>query len=324
MNQDKLLLSQGDPDGGANEESFHQMKNVGQMQMPEVQKFVYTGEIKRHLTQSKDEFQQESEAYTDECYPSTIQSVGNCCGFLRTWLPCICCWTDYPWQVVKQSQQALMQRFGRYVKTLDPGLHYVNPCSEKLIRVDLKIEIIDLVKQVILTKDNITILIDASVYYRIINPRRAVYKIANLPLAVSQLTFSTLRCVCGIHTLQEILEKRKELTHAIHQYIEEHVEEWGIVIENVFMKDIVLNKDLQDALSTAAKERRLAESKVISAKADVESAKMMREAAEALNTKAAMQIRYYETIQNIVSTQNPKTVFLPLETKFTQDPLKKK
>lgn len=320
MNQDKLLISKGDEDNSGPEQ--FETRHVPPP-MPQAN-FVYTGEIRRHLTQTRDEFQLESDNYVEDCYTSTIQSCGNTCGFFRTWLPCICCCTEYPWQVVKQSQQALMQRFGRYVKTLDPGLHYVNPCSEKLIRVDLKIEIIDLVKQVILTRDNITILIDASVYYRIINPRRAVYKISNLPLAVSQLTFSTLRTVCGIHTLQEILEKRKEITHAIHQYIEEHVEEWGIIIENVFMKDIVLNKDLQDALSTAAKERRLAESKVISAKADVESAKMMREAAEALNSKAAMQIRYYETIQNIVNTPNAKTVFLPLETKFNQETARKK
>ena len=306
-NQDKLLYSKGDEPNL----SMDMQKSAAP------QEFIYTGEIKRRVTaNTKDEFDVESDNTTYGCYQNTIQSCGDCCGFFRTWLPCVCCCTDYPWQVVQQSQQALMQRFGKYVRTLDPGLHYVNPCTEKLMRVDLKIEIIDLVKQVILTKDNITILIDASVYYRIINPRKATYRISNLGMAVSQLTFSTLRCVCGIHTLQEILEKRKEITHAIHQYIEEHVEEWGIVIENVFMKDIVLNKDLQDALSTAAKERRLAESKVISAKADVESAKMMREAAEALNTKSAMQIRYYETIQNIVATPNAKTIFLPLETRF--------
>ena len=318
-NQDKLLLNHGD-NAPHNESSMDLKKN-----RDNEAEFIYTGEIKRHLTQNqKDEFDEESQNTDYGCYQKTIQSCGDCCGFFRTWLPCVCCCTEYPWQVVKQSQQALMQRFGKYVRTLDPGLHYVNPCTEKLLRVDLKIEIIDLVKQSILTKDNITILIDASVYYRIINPRKATYRISNLNMAVSQLTFSTLRCVCGIHSLQDILEKRKEITHAIHQYIEEHVEEWGIVIENVFMKDIVLNKDLQDALSTAAKERRLAESKVISAKADVESAKMMREAAEALNTKSAMQIRYYETIQNIVNTPNAKTIFLPLDTKFNQDAARKK
>lgn len=282
--------------------------------------FQYSGEIHRNIQNLKDEYDVESDnTKTYGCYQDCIQRVGDCCGFLRTWLPCICCWTEYPWQVVKQSEQALMQRFGKYVRTLEPGLHYVNPCTEKLKRVDLKIDIIDLIKQVILTKDNITIMIDASVYFKIVNPRKATYRISNLSLAVSQLTFSTLRCVCGIHTLQEILEKRKEITHAIHQYMEENVEDWGIVIENVFMKDIVLHKDLQEALSTAAKERRLAESKVISAKADVESAKMMREAAEALNSKSAMQIRYYETIQNIVTTNNAKTIFLPLDTKFNLD-----
>jgi regulator of protease activity HflC (stomatin/prohibitin superfamily) len=316
--QDKLLFNKGDE---ANQSVDNDHMNINQPELP----FVYTGEIRRHLSQNqKDEFDKESDNTSYGCYQKTIQCCGDCCGFFRTWLPCICCCTEYPWQVVKQSQQALMQRFGKYVRTLDPGLHYVNPCTEKLWRVDLKIEIIDLVKQVILTRDNITIMIDASVYYRIINPRKATYRISNLGMAVSQLTFSTLRCVCGIHTLQEILEKRKEITHAIHQYIEEHVEEWGIVIENVFMKDIVLNKDLQDALSSAAKERRLAESKVISAKADVESAKMMREAAEALNSKSAMQIRYYETIQNMVSTNNAKTIFLPLETKFNAEAARKK
>ncbi len=316
-NQDKLLLSHGD---ALPNESFNQKKEF----QPQTAAFLYSGEIKRNVIKNlRDEFDEESDNTSYGCYENSIQGVGDCFGFLRTWMPCICCCSEYPWQVVKQSQQALMQRFGKYMKTLDPGLHYVNPCTEKILRIDLKIEIIDLVKQVILTKDNITILIDASVYYRIVNPRKATYRISNLSMAVSQLTFSTLRCVCGIHTLQEILEKRKEITHAIHQYIEEHVEEWGIVIENVFMKDIVLNKDLQDALSTAAKERRLAESKVISAKADVESAKMMREAAEALNTKSAMQIRYYETIQNIVSTPNAKTIFLPLDTSFNSERGKK-
>ena len=115
--------------------------------------FQYSGEIvRKEKLEEKDEYDQEAEVqqtHSYGCYQDCINTVGNCCGFFRTWAPCICCFcAEYPWQVVKQSQQALLQKFGKYVRTLEPGLHYVNPCTEKIFRVDLKIEIIDLVKQV--------------------------------------------------------------------------------------------------------------------------------------------------------------------------------
>lgn len=245
------------------------------------------------------------------CYQDTMQCCGTGCGFLRTWAPCVCCFVDYPYQEIEQSYEGLMERFGKYVKTVKPGLQYMNPCTEAILKIDMKTQIIDLSKQSILTKDNISITLDASVYYKIVDSKRAQYRVKNVQEAVQYLTFSTLRNTCGQHVLQDLLEKRLEVTASIQRNLEEHVEEWGVKIEQIFIKDILLSPEMQFSLSSAAKERRIAESKIISAKADVESAKLMKEAADILDNKAAMQIRYLETLQQITKSQNSRLIFLP-------------
>ena len=260
----------------------------------------------------------------DGCYQNTMQSCGTCCGFMRTWLPCVFCCVNYPYQEVNQSFEGLLQRFGKYVTTVKPGLQYMNPCTEEIIKIDMKTMIIDLAKQVILTKDNISITIDASVYYKVVDSKKATYRVKNIREAVQFLTFSSLRNTCGQHVLQDLLEKRLEVTATIRRNVEEHVDEWGVKIDNIFIKDILLSPEMQFSLSSAAKERRIAESKIISAKADVEAAKLMKEAADILDNKAAMQIRYLETLAQITKSSNSRMIFLPqtekgdLEHKITQ------
>ncbi|KRX09906.1 hypothetical protein PPERSA_05298 [Pseudocohnilembus persalinus] len=246
------------------------------------------------------------------CYTSWMKCLGDCFGCLRTWIPCCCC-VDYPYQMVSQSSEGLFERFGRYIKTSKAGLHYVNPCTDSMQKVDMRIKVIDLQRQMMLTKDNVSINVDASVYYRIINPRYAIYRINDFQTAVTELTYSLLKNTCGQFILQDLLEKRAEIADDIEKQVEIHVKEWGIKIENIYMKDIQLNQDLQESLSSAAKERRLAEAKLISAKADVESAKLMREAADILDSRTAMQIRYLETIGMIGKAGNTKIIFLPNE-----------
>jgi len=247
----------------------------------------------------------------DGCYQKTMQCCGTGCGFFRTWLPCICCCVQYPYQEVEQAYEGLLQRFGKYVSTVKPGLQYMNPCTEEIVKVDMKTHIIDLAKQVILTKDNISITLDASVYFRVVDSKKATYRVKNVHDAVQFLTFSSLRNTCGQHVLQDLLEKRLEVTSTIRKNVEEHVDEWGVKIDNIFIKDILLSTDLQFSLSSAAKERRIAESKIISAKADVEAAKLMKEAADILDNKAAMQIRYLETLAQITKSSNSRLIFLP-------------
>lgn len=143
-----------------------------------------------------------------------------------------------------------------------------------------------------------------------INSRYAFYRVQNLQHALSEITYAILKNTCGQFIFQDILEKRQEIADDIENQVESYVGQWGTKVEEIFIKDIQLSKELQDSLSSAAKERRLAESKIISARADVESAKLMREAAEELNSKAAMQIRYLETLK-ATGKLDTKIIFIP-------------
>ena len=247
-------------------------------------------------------------------YHSILNSTGKCCGYGKIFCPCIFCCVENPYQQVDQSYEGLLERYGRYVSSIGPGLHYINPMTEKITKVDMKIQIIDLNRQVVITKDNITLMIDASVNYRVLDAKKAEYKLRSRDNVVTFLTYATLRNVCGHYILQDLLEKRQEVTQTIQEMVEEHVDEWGLRVEQIFIKDIILNPELQESLSAAAKERRLAEGKIISAKADVESAKLMRESADLLNSKAAMQIRFLETMGQLSKTPNTKIIFIPNKT----------
>ncbi|KAL4446010.1 hypothetical protein ABPG74_011002 [Tetrahymena malaccensis] len=244
-------------------------------------------------------------------YAKCQKYFGDCCGCLRTWIPCVfCCCVEYPYMQVRQFSSGLITRFGKYVRQTKPGLIYVNPCTDKLIQVDMRLQVIDLDKQSILTKDNVVVTIDATVYFRVKDPKLAIFRIENYQLAIEQLTYSCLKNTCGQYVLQDLFDKREEISSDLRIEVDKYTDEWGIDVENILIKDIALSQDLQQSLSSAARERRLASSKLIQAQADVESAKLMKEASNELNSKAAMQIRYLETIK-MISQQGARVIFLP-------------
>ncbi|CAK91706.1 unnamed protein product (macronuclear) [Paramecium tetraurelia] len=247
-------------------------------------------------------------------YAKCQYCLGECFGCLRTWIPCIFCMcVNYPYQEVEQGTEGLFKRFGRHIKVVRPGLHYVNPCTDTLEQLDLRITVIDLDRQSVMTKDNVTISIDASVYYRIKTSRFAVYRVENYDQAVRQITYAVLKNTVGSFVLQDLLEKRQEVADQIEDQVDEYVKDWGVLIDNIYMKDIQLSPDLQQALGSAATEQRLAQGKLISAKADVESAKLMRQASEFLDSKTAMQVRYLETLQQLAGSNGTKVCFVPDE-----------
>lgn len=170
----------------------------------------------------------------------------------------------------------------------------------------------DLERQLILTKDNITVNIDTCVYYRIIDPMVAYYTLSSIQASVAEITYATLRTFTGENTLQDLLEKRQEIADKIEDYVYEKVNKWGIYVEQIFIKDMSLNAELQKSLSMVSKTERLSKAKIISAAADVESAKLMHQAADILNTKAAMQIRYLEVLQMVAGGSGSKIMFMPL------------
>jgi erythrocyte band 7 integral membrane protein len=162
-----------------------------------------------------------------------------------------------------------------------------------------------------MTKDNVTIHLTSVIYYHIIAPHKAAFGIANVRQALIERTQTTLRHVTGARVLQEIIERREELAQSTGEIIEDVAAGWGVAVESMLIKDIVFSQELQESLSMAAQSKRIGESKIIAAKAEVESAKLMRQAADILSSAPAMQIRYLEAMQAMAKSANSKVIFLP-------------
>jgi erythrocyte band 7 integral membrane protein len=149
------------------------------------------------------------------------------------------------------------------------------------------------------------------IYYHITSPHKAAFGISNIRQALIERTQTTLRHVIGARVLQDVIERREEIAQSIREIIEETATGWGAAVESMLVKDIIFSQDLQDSLSMAAQSKRTGEAKVISARAEVESAKLMRQAADILSSAPAMQIRYLEAMQQMAKSANSKVIFLP-------------
>ena len=230
-------------------------------------------------------------------------------GFCGAIPGCIVC--PNPYKPVSQGNVGLVTKFGRFYRAVDPGLVKINPLSEHLIQVDVKIQIVEVPRQVCMTKDNVTLNLTSVIYYHIISPHKAAFGISNVRQALVERTQTTLRHVVGARVLQDVIERREEVAQSIGEIIEDVASGWGVQVESMLVKDIIFSNELQDSLSMAAQAKRIGEAKVIAARAEVESAKLMRQAADILSSAPAMQIRYLEAMQAMAKTANSKIIFLP-------------
>ncbi|KLU91508.1 erythrocyte band 7 integral membrane protein [Magnaporthiopsis poae ATCC 64411] len=219
-------------------------------------------------------------------YGIMVNAFGTIIGTLGAIPCCICC--PNPYKNVQQGNVGLVTKFGRFYKAVDPGLVKINPLSERLVQVDVKIQIVEVPKQVCMTKDNVTLNLTSVIYYHIVSPHKAAFGIAN-----------------------DVIERREEIAQSIGEIIEDVAADWGVQVESMLIKDIIFSQELQESLSMAAQSKRIGESKIIAAKAEVESAKLMRQAADILSSAPAMQIRYLEAMQAMAKTANSKVIFLP-------------
>lgn len=238
-----------------------------------------------------------------------VHGLGECIGFFGA-IPCFFCCPN-PFQPVEQGEVGLVTKFGRLERAVDPGLVKVNPLSERLTTVDVKIQIVEVPRQVCMTRDNVTLNLTSVIYYHVTSPHKAAFGVANVRQALVERTQTTLRHVVGARVLQDVIERREEIAQSIGEIIEEVAAGWGVQVESMLIKDIIFSNDLQDSLSMAAQSKRIGESKVIAARAEVESAKLMRQAADILSSAPAMQIRYLEAMQAMAKTANSKVIFLP-------------
>jgi erythrocyte band 7 integral membrane protein len=169
-----------------------------------------------------------------------------------------------------------------------------------------------------MTKDNVSLHLSSVIYYRIISPHKAAFGISNIRQALVERTQTTLRHVIGARILQDVIERREEIAQDIRNIVEEIAEGWGVEVESMLIRDIIFSQDLQESLSMAAQAKRTGEAKVIAARAEVESAKLMRQAADILSSAPAMQIRYLEAMQAMAKSANSKVIFLPATNQTVQ------
>lgn len=240
---------------------------------------------------------------------SPVNGIGAIIGTMGAIPCCICC--PNPYKSVQQGNVGLVTKFGRFYKAVDPGLVKINPLSEHLLQVDVKIQTADVPEQVCMTKDNVTLRLKSVIYYHIVAPHKAAFGISNVRNALMERTQTTLRHVVGARVLQDVIERREEIAQSIGEIIEDVAAGWGVQVESMLVKDIIFSQELQESLSMAAQSKRIGESKIIAAKAEVESAKLMRQAADILSSAPAMQIRYLEAMQAMAKSANSKVIFMP-------------
>lgn len=250
---------------------------------------------------------------TEPCMGNCLDRLGICCGCFCISISCGCCCN--PYKTVRRGYRGVITRFGSIKKIVSDGLHYVNPISEAIQMADVMLHVKKLSNQSILTKDNLPITIDGAVYYKVNNTTSdiitAYYGVKDIRTCVDELAHSTLRLVFGKHTLQECLEKRQEFAIEIKDILSGQATSWGIIIQDIQIIDVVLPKHIQDLLATSATAVREGEAEIIMAQARVKSAHMMREAADQLNTPAAMQMRQLETYKILAESENAKIIFMP-------------
>ncbi|KAJ7058813.1 hypothetical protein C8F01DRAFT_1210637 [Mycena amicta] len=255
---------------------------------------------------------------THGLYGSLLNGLGVIVG-LCGMVPCIP--APNPFREVQQfalcrsflGSVGLVSRFGQFYKSVDPGLVQVNVCTETLKVVDVKIQIKPIGRQSVITRDNVNVEIDSVIYFQICNPYRAAFGISDLPQALVERAQTTLRHVVGARAVQSVVTEREAIAFEIAEIVGDVADKWGVAIEGILIKDIIFSAEVQTSLSSAAQQKRLGESKVIAARAEVDSARLMRQAADILASPAAMQIRQLEALQTMAKSGNSKVIFVPMQ-----------
>jgi len=243
-------------------------------------------------------------------YGSMMNGLGACIGTIGM-IPC--CPFPNPFKNVDQGSVGLISRFGQFYKSVDPGLVQVNVCSESIRVVDVKIQLTSVPRQTVQTRDNVSVEVDSVICWHVVSPYRAAFGINDVRTALVERAQTTLRQVVGGRLLQSVISDREGLAAEVAEIIEATAEKWGVAIESILLKDINFSIELQQSLSSAATQKRIGESKVIAARAEVDAAKLMRQAADILASPAAMQIRQLEALQNMARAGNgAKVIFVPM------------
>ncbi|MFT4569912.1 MAG: regulator of protease activity HflC (stomatin/prohibitin superfamily) [Hyphomicrobiaceae bacterium] len=215
-------------------------------------------------------------------------------------------------KVMKEYERAVILRLGRLVPHRGPGIIYVIPGLEKMLRIDMRTITMDVPSQDVITRDNVSVKVNAVLYFRVLDPSKAVVEVENYLYATSQLAQTTLRSVCGQAELDELLAEREKVNHRIQEILDDATDPWGIKVVSVEVKHIDLPHEMQRAMARQAESERDRRAKVIHAQGEFEASQKLTDAAKIMGEHpVAVQLRFLQTIGEIAS-EHSTTVILPV------------
>lgn len=216
----------------------------------------------------------------------------------------------YTLRVLREYERGVIFQLGRFWAVKGPGLIILIPGVQQMVRVDLRLVTMDVPSQDVISRDNVSVKVNAVVYFRVVDPQRAIIQVEHYLVATSQLAQTTLRSVLGKHELDEMLAEREKLNLDIQQALDTHTDAWGIKVSMVEIKHVDVNESMVRAIAKQAEAERERRAKVIHAEGELQASEKLLQAAQTLSGQAeAMQLRYLQTLANIASDRTSIIVF---------------
>ena len=218
-------------------------------------------------------------------------------------------------RILREYERAVVFFLGRFQRIFGPGLIFIIPGVQQVVRVDLRTVVFDVPAQDIITRDNVSVKVNAVVYFRVVDPGKAIIQVANFLEATSQLAQTTLRAVLGKHELDELLAEREKLNLDIQTVLDSQTDAWGIKVSNVEIKHVDINESMVRAIARQAEAERERRAKVIHAEGELQAAEKLLQAASTLAQRSeAMQLRYLQTLTQIAGDKASTIVFpIPID-----------
>jgi len=215
-------------------------------------------------------------------------------------------------KIIKEYERAVIFRLGRMVPARGPGIIYVIPLVEKMLRIDLRTVTMDVPPQDVITRDNVSVKVNAVLYFRVLDPNRAIREVANYLFATSQLAQVTLRSICGQADLDELLAEREKINNRLQEILDSQTDPWGIKVVLVELKDIDLPQQMQRAIAKQAEAERERRAKVIHADGEFQASQKLADAAQVIAKQpTAMHLRFLQSLVQ-VAAENNHTVVVPI------------
>ncbi len=213
-------------------------------------------------------------------------------------------------RILREYERGIVFRLGRLIGVKGPGIIFLWPVVDRMVKVSLRTVVMDVPPQDIITKDNVSVKVNAVVYFRVVQPDKAVVEVENFLFATSQLSQTTLRSILGQSALDELLAERDKINAELQKIMDYHTEPWGIKISNVEVKQIDLPVEMQRAMAKQAEAERERRAKVIHAEGEFQASQKLADAAQVIeHHPIALQLRYLQTLTEVASEKNSTTIF---------------